>query len=205
MFDSLDGDDEAKAAAVAVARADPGMVALRQQTEQAISGVVQVWNGDGEVADAISSLLKQATLSSTETLVSLSPLPLLSLVCAACEQSPSALWMQLAATLTLRIGTATSPLQLRKEKTPQEEQTKIDEDAHRWNIVADAGQRLAAIAGQMMLTREGGMQENPDVVEEWFKFSSAVSVRSRRLLTCSLHRDSPASCCGSPSPSSRAT
>jgi hypothetical protein len=174
MFDSLDGDDEAKNAAVAIARQDPGMVALRQRTEQAISGVVQVWSGDSEVADAISSLLKQATLSATDTLVSLSALPLLTLVCAACECQPSALWMQLASTLTLRIGTATSPLQLKRDRTPQEEEAKLEEDKGRWAVVGDAGSRLAVIASQM-LAREGGMQENPDVVEAWFKLSSAVS------------------------------
>lgn len=176
MFDSLDGDDDVKAAAIATARADPGMTALRAQTEQAISGVVAVWNGDSEVADSISSLLKQATLSSTETLISLSPLPLLSLVCAACERSPSALWMSLASTLTLRIGTATSPLQLKKDKSQVEEQQKLEEDRERWNVVADAAQRLASMAGQM-LGPDGGMHDNPDVVESWFKFSSAVASR----------------------------
>lgn len=44
-------DDAAKNAAIAIARGDAGMVALRQQTEQAISGVLGVWNGDGQVAD----------------------------------------------------------------------------------------------------------------------------------------------------------
>ncbi|KAL1406931.1 hypothetical protein Q8F55_006343 [Vanrija albida] len=176
MFDSLEGDDEVKEAAINAARADPGMVALRQQAENAISGVVTVWNGDGEVADAISSLLKQATLSSTETLISLSPLPLLSLVCAACEQQPSALWMSLASTLTLRIGTATSPLQLKKDRNDAEEAKKTEEDTERWNVVADAGTRLVAIAGNM-LGVPGGMRDNPDVVEAWFKFCSAISSR----------------------------
>lgn len=180
LFDSLEGDDEAKTAAISVARADPSMVALRQRTEGAISGVVQVWNGDAEVADAISSLLKQATLSTSETLVSLSALPLLSLVCAACEQSPSALWMSLASTLTLRIGTATSPLQLKKDKTEEEEAQKLEEDKGRWNVVADAGNRLGVIAGRI-LGPEGGMRDNPDVVEAWFKFSSAVSLHVRTL------------------------
>lgn len=204
MFDSLDGDDETKAAAMTVARADPGMIALRQRTEQAISGVVQVWNGDGEVADAISSLLKQATLSSTETLVSLSALPLLALVCAACERSPSALWMQLASTLTLRIGTATSHLQLKKDKTPDEEAKKLEEDSERWTVVADAGNRLAVIASQM-LARPGGMQDNPDVVEAWFKFSSAVGSHVQTLADSRSPPGSPASFSACPSPLSRRT
>jgi hypothetical protein len=41
------GDEEA----VAAAREDLRMVSLRRRIEQAITSVVQVWNGDGEVAD----------------------------------------------------------------------------------------------------------------------------------------------------------
>lgn len=176
MFDSLDEDDEVKAEAIRLARADPSMIALRQRAEEAFTGVVQVWNGDAEVADAISSLLKQATLSSTETLISLSPLPLLTLVCAACERAPSALWMSLASTLTLRIGTATSPLQLKKGRTLTEEQLKLEEDSERWQVVGDAANRLAVMAGRL-LGPDGAMRDNPDVVEGWFKFCSALSSR----------------------------
>ncbi|BEJ13429.1 hypothetical protein CspHIS471_0306030 [Cutaneotrichosporon sp. HIS471] len=176
MFDSLDGDDEAKDAAMMEARKAPSTVALRQRAEQAITAVIQVWNGDSEVADAISSLLKQATLSSSETLISLSPLPLLTLVCTACEQAPSALWMSLASTLTLRIGTATSSLQLKKHKNSLEDQRKLEEDRERWQVVGDAANRLAVMAGRM-LGPDGAMRDNPDVVEGFFKFSHAVSSR----------------------------
>lgn len=176
MFDLTESDESARNESITVARSQPVMVDLRQRTESAIQGVVGVWTGDSEVADAISSLLKQATLSTTATLVSLSPLPLLSLVCAACERQPSALWMSLASTLTLRMGTATTPLQKKKDRSPEEEAAKLAEDEERWNVVADASQRLAARASGL-LGREGGLREHPDVAEAWFKFSSAVASR----------------------------
>lgn len=198
MFETSADDEAAKNAAIARARADPGMTALRQQTEQAISAVVQVWNGDSEVADAISSLLKQATLSSTATLISLSAMPLLTLVCAACECQPSALWMSLASTLTLRIGTATSPLQLKKDRTEDEEARKVEEDSERWNVVGDAANRLAVQANNL-LAHENGMRDNPDVVEAWFKFCSAVSALQTPWLTPACK---PVSRCLAPSPRS---
>ncbi|CAK9779796.1 ARM repeat-containing protein [Cutaneotrichosporon oleaginosum] len=175
IFD-VDYDDQAKQTAIATARSDPAMVALRQRAEQAFTAVVQVWNGDAEVADAISSLLKQATISASETLISLSPLPLLTLVCAACEQAPSALWMSLASTLTLRIGTATSELQLKTNKTSAEDQRKLEEDSERWQVVGDAANRLAVVAGRM-LGPDGAIRDNPDVVESWFKFCHALASR----------------------------
>lgn len=176
MFDLSEDDETERNQGIAIARAQPVMIDLRQRTESAIQGVVQVWNGDSEVADAISSLLKQATLSTTDTLISLSPLPLLSLVCAACERQPSALWMSLASTLTLRMGSNNSPLQKKKEKSPEEQAAQEAEDEKRYSVVADAAQRLAVCASSL-LGREGGLRDNPDVVEAWFKFCSAVATR----------------------------
>jgi hypothetical protein len=84
--------------------------------------------------------------------------------------------MSLASTLTLRIGTATSPLQLKKDKTSTEAQRKLEEDSERWTVVGDAANRLAVMAGRM-LGPDGAMRDNPDVVEGWFKFCHALSSR----------------------------
>lgn len=53
IFDlSEDGpSSEEKTAAINLAREDPRMVNLRSRIEEAVKGVVEVWNGDGEVAD----------------------------------------------------------------------------------------------------------------------------------------------------------
>jgi hypothetical protein len=50
IFDLTESDAD-KDAAVRMVRDDPRMVSLRSRVEQGIAGVVQVWNGDGEVAD----------------------------------------------------------------------------------------------------------------------------------------------------------
>jgi hypothetical protein len=58
--------------------------------------------------------VKYSTLSS-DTLISLSPLPLLKLVTDACTNAPSALWVSLASTLTLRINSPPSALTQKRE------------------------------------------------------------------------------------------
>ncbi|WVF66636.1 hypothetical protein IAT40_001376 [Kwoniella sp. CBS 6097] len=175
VFDTSDEDEAAKEEKVRIAREDPRMIALRQGIEGAVEGVVRVWKGDAEVADAISSLLKHATLSSSSTLISLSPLPLLSLVCMACERSPSALWMSLASTLTLRINAPASPLLAKREKTEEEKRLAEQEDIGKWNIVGDVASRLVVVAGNFLAG--DGMRDHPDVVEGWFKFCSALASR----------------------------
>jgi hypothetical protein len=131
--------------------------------------------------------VKYSTLSS-DTLISLSPLPLLKLVTDACTNAPSALWVSLASTLTLRINSPPSALTQKRDKTPQEVTQHESEERERWEVVGDASSRsLGAVGG---LISQGGVGEvsfrsrftkewvadwqHPDVVEAWFKFSSAV-------------------------------
>lgn len=176
MFDLSDDDDGDKDLAVAQAREDPRLVNLRQSIEQAIGGVVNVWDGDSEVADvrvsgrvacidealkflqSLSSLVKHSTLASSDTLISLSPLPLLTLVTTAGQRAPSALWMSLASTLTSRINSPPSPLTKKKGKSPQEEEAFAAEERERWDIVSDASTRLVGVAGGLIGV-EGGMRE----------------------------------------------
>lgn len=58
IFDlSDDGPtSEEKSAAIELARSDPRMVSLRSRIEEAVKGVVEVWDGDGEVADVCLAL-----------------------------------------------------------------------------------------------------------------------------------------------------
>ncbi|WVR03182.1 hypothetical protein IAU60_000173 [Kwoniella sp. DSM 27419] len=173
IFDTSDEDESEREEKVKIAREDSRMVALRQGIESAIEGLVGIWSGDIEVAAAISSLLKHATLSSSSTLISLPPLPLLTLVCLACERAPSALWMSLASTLTLRINPPVSPLVKQREKTEEEKRIAEQDDIAKWNIVGDVAGRLVVIAGGFLTA--DGMREHPDVVEGWFKFCSALA------------------------------
>ncbi len=178
IFDLSDEQDDGtdKQDAVEAIRRSDRMVALRARIQSAIAGLVQVWHGDGGAADvreiyfslkdaaddfkAISSLVKHATLSSSETLVSLSPLPLLALVCSAAERIPSALWMSLASTLTLRINAPPSFLTQKRQKTPLEEELYKAEEEERWTAIANAAERLVpiAVAG---LSGEGVREVSP--------------------------------------------
>jgi hypothetical protein len=155
------------------AQADIRMVALRLKIETAIQSVVVVWNGDSEVADvsgavphrgvdvdqvstkSLSALVKNST---SDTLIALSPLPLLTLVTSAAERSSSALWMSLASTLVLRINAPPSPLTRKKDRTQDESAQHEKDELERWNVVADAAGRLVVVAGNTF-TGSGAMSE----------------------------------------------
>jgi len=105
---------------------------------------------------SISSLVKYSTLSS-DTLISLSPLPLLRLVTDACTNQPSALWISLASTLTLRINSPPSALTQKRERTVDEEAQHTAEEGERWEVVGDASTRLLGAVGGLI--GHGGVGE----------------------------------------------
>ena len=100
--------------------------------------------------------MKYSTLSS-DTLISLSPLPLLKLVTDACTNAPSALWVSLASTLTLRINSPPSALTQKRDKTPQEVSQHEGEERERWEVVGDASTRLLGAVGGLI--SQGGVGE----------------------------------------------
>lgn len=102
-------------------------------------------------------MVKHSTLSS-DTLIALSPLPLLRLVTDACESAPSALWISLASTLTLRINSPPSALTQKRDKSPAEEEQHQREEAERWGVVADAAGRLVGFTGRL-IGGQGGVGE----------------------------------------------
>jgi hypothetical protein len=181
MFDLTDEGDEGtdKEDAIRLAREDARMISLRRGIESCIYGVVSVWNGDGEIADvsriqratadlvqAISSVVKHST-SGADTLISLSPLPLLSLVCAAAERSPSGLWMALSATLILRINSPPSPLTKKRDLTTEETLQLEEENNERWNVVGDAALKLVVIANNMLSGTTGLRDVSTLVHRSW--------------------------------------
>ena len=95
---------------------------------------------------------------SSDTLIALSPLPLLRLVTDACDNAPSALWISLASTLTLRINSPPSALTQKRDKTPSEEEQHQREEQERWEVVADAATRLVRVAGRLT-GGQGGIGE----------------------------------------------
>ena len=95
---------------------------------------------------------------SSDTLISLSPLLLLRLVTDACDSSPSALWISLASTLTLRINSPPSALTQKRDKTPEEQEQHQREEQERWEYVADSATRLVGIASRI-IGGQGGVGE----------------------------------------------
>ncbi|ODN73851.1 hypothetical protein L202_07374 [Cryptococcus amylolentus CBS 6039] len=175
MFDTSD-DPAVKEEEVAVFREDPRLVALRERIYLSVEGAVGVWNGDVEVADALSSLLKNVS-PKPPTLISLPPLPLLNLVTLVGCRAPSALWFSIASTLILSISAPPSFFSKKKKdmSTEEEDARKRVEEEEKWQTVGNAGGRLVE-AAQMAFQGEG-MKEHPDIVEGWFKFCHSLAER----------------------------
>nr|ODO01293.1 hypothetical protein L204_02021 [Cryptococcus depauperatus CBS 7855] len=152
---------------------DEGLVRLRERIYMAIEGVVDAWNGDSEVAEAISNLLKNVS-SNPPTLISLSPLPLLTLVTLACSRSPSALWFTLASTLVLSIS-APLPFLVKRKSVQHQEQEASRKEEEKWETIGQCGGRLIEIAQGIFVGE--GMKEHPDIVEGWFKFCHSFAER----------------------------
>ena len=71
---------------------------------------------------------------------------------------PSALWVSLASTLTLRINSPPSALTQKRDKTPEEEARHAEEEQERWVVVGDASTRLLGAVGGM-IGGQGGVGE----------------------------------------------
>ncbi|OXG35215.1 hypothetical protein C367_00450 [Cryptococcus neoformans Ze90-1] len=174
IFDAVDDEDQ-KEEEMKRVRSDERMARLREKIYMAIEGVVGVWNGDSETADAISSLLKHVS-PNPPTLISLPSLPLLSLVTLACSRAPSALWFTLASTVILSISAPPSFLIKKKDlATREDEAAMAREEQEKWETVGQCGGRLVEIA--QGLFQGEGMKENPDIVEGWFKFCHSFAER----------------------------
>ncbi|WVQ72312.1 hypothetical protein IAR50_001862 [Cryptococcus sp. DSM 104548] len=175
MFDTTD-DPAVKEEEVAIVREHPGMVGLRERIYLSVEGAVGVWNGDVEVADALSTLLKNVS-PKPPTLISLPPLPLLNLVTLVCCRAPSALWFSIASTLILSISAPPSFFSKKKTdmSTEEGEARKRAEEEEKWQTVGNAGGRLVE-AAQLVFQGEG-MKEHPDIVEGWFKFCHSFAER----------------------------
>jgi len=75
----------------------------------------------------------------------------------ACINAPSALWVSLASTLTLRINSPPSALTQKRDKNPQEVAQHDAEERERWEVVGDASTRLLGAVGGLI--SQGGVGE----------------------------------------------
>ncbi|KAJ9120790.1 hypothetical protein QFC22_002724 [Naganishia vaughanmartiniae] len=113
MFD-LDPDATAGTArTLEEVRLDSGLQHVRSRILQCVSRVMDIWSQDTEMAIVLSAFTKAITASpSLQTLVSLPPSPLLSMIGCAAGKSYSPLWPSIATSLIFRM--APSPIFRRK-------------------------------------------------------------------------------------------
>ncbi|QRV85310.1 Myb protein 1A [Ceratobasidium sp. AG-Ba] len=156
-------EGQALLAAIEQARADPRMVALRDEIVRLVGSVMARWCIDAEASTAVSELIKSITaLPSDATLLSLSPEPLLELVCTAARVQLTAVWLSLAALLVVQLD------------PPMWPRLGRDGDAEimrRTGVVAGATAGLVGAGLAMLGTGGGGaMEANPDVAQDFFGY-----------------------------------
>ncbi|KAF8762018.1 ARM repeat-containing protein [Rhizoctonia solani] len=131
------------------------------------------WCVDAEVSTAVSELIKSITaLPSDATLLSLSPEPLLELVCTAARVQLTAVWLSLAALLVVQLDPPMWP-RLNKESDVEVQR--------RTGIVAQATSGLVA-AGLTMLNSGAAMETNPDVAQDFFGYLTKVGGHFPRVI-----------------------
>ncbi|KAF8188698.1 armadillo-type protein [Pholiota molesta] len=142
---------------VKLARQDPRAVALRENIFAAIRGVMERWSVDAAVSSALSDLFKSITcLPSDNTLISLPAGPLLELVCHAAQRQLTAAWLSLAAILIAQLNPPVFSLNMKSGPTPEAE------------AVVRTVLPVLIQCGLGMLSLEGAMEGNPDIVQEFF-------------------------------------
>ncbi|KAI9431177.1 ARM repeat-containing protein [Lactarius indigo] len=147
------------------ARDDIRVVRLREEMLRAIQGAVELWSTDAEVSEALSDLFKSITaLSADATLISLPPGPLLELVCRAAQRQLTGVWLALANMLVIQLDPP-APYTASLRAVPSNEVLTVVRD-------------VVAVLLQVSLDTlgvEGGMEANPDIVQDFFNFVEKVS------------------------------
>ncbi|KAJ3726691.1 armadillo-type protein [Lentinula raphanica] len=173
-FEDVEEDKEFQL--IQAARQDPRMVQSRESILDAIRGCVKMFN-DAETAQALNDLVKAITsLPSDVTLISLPAPPVLEIVCFALQRQPTASWFALAGILTNQLVPAT-PISIRgedPERTERRARTMKDYEEQAGVVVGGA---LPVIlnASLSVLGTPGGMENNPDIVQEFFQCLSKVA------------------------------
>ncbi|KAL0062877.1 hypothetical protein AAF712_010197 [Marasmius tenuissimus] len=150
------------------AREDQRATRLRQNILDAVRTCVELFGHDAGTAQAMNELVKSITaLPADMTLISLPAPPLLEIVCYAMQRQVTASWLSVAGILITQLSPPPPmPLQDQvkeaaraKERAAQEEQAKA--------VVSNV---LPIILSTSLATlgTPGGMENNPDIVQEFF-------------------------------------
>ncbi|TFK33337.1 armadillo-type protein [Crucibulum laeve] len=139
------------------AREDLRMIKLRESIFAGIRSVVDLWSSDAGINHALSDLFKSITsLPVDTTLISLPAGPLLELVCLAMQRSLTAAWLSLATIMIAQLNPPVFSLTLKSGPTPEAE------------AVVTNALPIILHSGLGLLSRDGAMAANPDIVQEFY-------------------------------------
>ncbi|KIK52851.1 hypothetical protein GYMLUDRAFT_179628 [Collybiopsis luxurians FD-317 M1] len=165
--DSFDDDKEIQA--VETARQDPRMIQLRDRILSAIRGCVEMFH-DAEIAQELNDLVKSITsLPSDATLITLPAPPLLEIVCFALQRQPTASWLTLAGILINQLSLPPRMIFRGKDSEREARHAKAREELEEQAKLVVSGALPAILnASLAVFGTPGGMENNPDIVQEFF-------------------------------------
>ncbi|PPR02897.1 hypothetical protein CVT24_002281, partial [Panaeolus cyanescens] len=159
LEDDTDPAVQAEIEKINIARADPRAVKLRDAIFSVVRGIAEIWGVDTGVSMALSDLFKSITsLPSDITIISLPAGPLLELVCLSAQRQLTAAWISLAGILIGQLNPPPMGLNLNMKSGP----TPEAENTVRATLPVLLRCSLEVLGG------EGGMDENPDIVQSFF-------------------------------------
>jgi len=156
-FDETDSKEAfSQAKRVHIVRGEPRILHLREAIMGSVSRAMSLWSTDPEISDSLSDLIKAITaLPADATLLSLSPEPLLELICLAAEQQITGVWLSLATMLIIQLDPP-SPSSL---KAVPNIQSHLLMDRVAQSLISSSLRNLVLL---------GVMESNPDVVQAFF-------------------------------------
>ncbi|KZV82789.1 ARM repeat-containing protein [Exidia glandulosa HHB12029] len=182
-FFDADEDDEVTAnnERMERARAHPDIVKLREAITLALSRTVDIWSTDATIADALGDVIKSITaLPSDQTLITLSPMPLLQLVAVAARRQLTSVWLGLATMLVGQMNPPTAST-LKVVPTPEAKAfvsgllPAILEPCVQALRDSDQLAEVRLHATHALLGLQSHVTKNPDIAQAFFKFLEQVA------------------------------
>ncbi|KAI0087502.1 ARM repeat-containing protein [Irpex rosettiformis] len=147
------------------AREDSRTIRLRESIFDGVRKTVEIWSTDATISYALSELFKAITSLPTDvTLLSLSPGPLLELICVAAQKQLTAVWLSLATMLIVQLNPPT--LLPTTFKTVPTSEARI--------IVLNVLVSLLQTS-LTFFSEPGSMKENPEIVQAFFNSLETVA------------------------------
>ncbi|KAF5368680.1 hypothetical protein D9757_010224 [Collybiopsis confluens] len=164
-----DPDDEKETQTIEMARQDPRMIQLRDRILSAVRSCVEMFH-DAEIAQELNDLVKSITsLPSDATLITLPAPPLLEIVCFALQRQATASWLTLTGILINQLSLPALVIfrakDMEREARQRKGRAQTEEQAKQVVFGVLPAVLNAALA---VFSTPGGMENNPDIVQEFF-------------------------------------